>query len=540
MKRLFIILTVLATASFSLFAKGKEDIRRVRTIQIASVDTVADGYDKYYLLPDEEVNEIFSAQIDSLLNSWYVQNAFSIDSIELTDIDTLGLLPDSVYIERLQSIQSYVDLSYNQTVKNFIALYTVKKRKLVEVMLGLSNYYFPIFEEVFDKYNLPMELKYLSIIESALNPAIRSRAGAVGLWQFMYGTGRMYKLEVGTFIDERCDPVKSTEAAAKYLSDLYKIYQNWHLVIAAYNYGPGNINKAVRRSGGTRDYWKIYYNLPRETREYVPAFIAATYVMEHYQKHNLQPIYPDFPIIADTMMVKDYLHFKQVSDVLNVPVEQLRSLNPQYRRDIIPATKDKPYVLKIPIEQVTAYIDNEDSIFRYKRNEFFPNNSIVNPQSKNQHHPGHQVVDIKDMDKLYYTVKSGDNLGSISSWYKVGLSDLRYWNNISRNLIRVGQKLVVYKPKNVSREYATINSMSYAEKQKFANNDKSPVTKTPAIVADGGDPEYIYYTVRRGDNLYDIARKYPGISNNDIMQANGLGKSARIFPGQKLKIPRKS
>lgn len=539
MRRLFIILTVIATASLSVFGISKEDIRKVRTIQVSSVDTIT-GYNKYYALPDEEVNEIFSAQIDSLVNSWYVQNAFAIDSIELSDIDTLSLLPDSVYVERLQSIQSFVDLSYNQTVKNFIAMYTVKKRKLVEVMLGQANYYFPIFEEVFDKYNLPMELKYLSIIESALNPGIRSRASAVGLWQFMYGTGRMYKLEIGTFVDERCDPVKSTEAAARYLSDLYKIYQNWHLVIAAYNYGPGNINKAIRRSGGTKDYWKIYYNLPRETREYVPAFIAAAYVMEHYQKHNLQPRYPDFPIIADTMVVKDYLHFKQVSEVLNVPVEQLRSLNPQYRRDIIPATKDKPYVLKIPIEQVTAYIDKEDTIFNYKRNEFFPNNSIVNPQSKVQHHQG---VDIKDMEKLYYTVKSGDNLGCISVWYRVGLSDLRYWNNINKNFIRAGQKLVIYKPRGTSENYANINSMSYAEKQKFAGNDKSPVTKilgTPGTSGDSGDSEFIYYTVRRGDNLYNIARRYPGISNSDIMQANGLGKSARIFPGQKLKIPRKS
>ncbi len=539
MRKLFIILTAIVVSSVSSFGKNKDDIRKLRTIQVSSVDTIT-GYNKYYALPDEDLNDIFSAQIDSLVNSWYVQNAFVMDSIELTDADTLNLLPDSVYIERLQAIDSHIDLSYNETVKNFIALYTVRKRKQVEVMLGLANYYFPLFEEALDKYNLPMELKYLSIIESALNPAIRSKASAVGLWQFMYGTGRMYKLEIGTFVDERCDPVKATEAAAKYLSDLYKIYQNWHLVIAAYNCGPGNINKAVRRSGGVQDYWKIYYNLPRETRGYVPAFIAAAYVMENYQKHNLQPKYPDFPIITDTLVVKDYLHFKQVSEVLNVPIEELRSLNPQYRLDIIPAKKDKPYVLKVPVEQVTAFIDNEDSIFNHKRELFFPNNSIVTPQSKGEHHQG---IDIKDMDKLYYTVKSGDNPGYISAWYKVAVTDLCRWNNIHKNMIRVGQKLVIYKPKGTCDAYANLNSMSLTEKQKFARNDNSPVTKVAEITSSGsdsyGDSEFIYYTVRRGDNLYAIARRYHGISNSDIIQANGLGKSGRIFPGQKLKIPRK-
>ncbi len=535
MKRFFILLTLLITISVSLFGTNKEDIRKVRTIQISSVDTIT-GYDKYYALPEEDLNDLFSAQIDSLLNSWYIQNAFIMDSIELADIDTLSLLPDSVYIERLQSIDSFIDLSYNQTVKNFIALYTVRKRKQVEVMLGLANYYFPIFEEILDKYNLPIELKYMAIIESALNPVAKSRANAVGLWQFMYGTGKMYKLDIGTFVDERCDPVKATEAAARYLSDLYKIYQNWHLVIAAYNCGPGNINKAIRRSGGKANYWSIYYSLPRETRGYVPAFIAATYVMEHYQKHNLQPKYPDFPIIADTMMVHSYLHFKQVSEILNVPIEQLRSLNPQYRRDIIPAKSDKPYVLKIPIEQVTAYIDNEQKIFDYKRDEFFPNNSIVNPLSKDHHH---HTVDIHDMDKLYYTVKSGDNLGYISSWYKVSTNDLRYWNNIQKNMIRVGQKLAIYKPKEVAANYAKINSMSLGEKQKFAGNDKAPVTVSKASASTGQGGGYHYYTVRRGDNLYTIARKYPGISNNDIIRENGLKKSGNIYPGQKLKIPRK-
>ena len=535
MRLITIVLIIFVSNTFFSFGIGKDSLRQMRTIQIASIDTIR-GYEKYYILPDEDLNDLFAAQIDSLVNSWYVQNAFIMDSIEITDADTLTLLSDSVYVQRLQSIDSFVDMSYNQTVKNFIALYTVKRRKQVEVMLGLANYYFPIFEEMLDKYNLPMELKYLPIIESALNPAIRSRANAVGLWQFMYGTGRMYKLEIGTFVDERCDPVKATEAAVKYLNDLYKIYQNWHLVIAAYNCGPGNVNKAIRRSGGVRDYWTIYYRLPRETRGYVPAFIAASYVMENYQNHNFQPRYPDFPIIADTMEIRDLLHFKQVAEVLKIPIEELRALNPQYRRDIIPAKKDKPYILKIPIEQVTAFIDNENEIFNFKREEFFPNNSIVTPKDRDYYH----MVDIKGMDKLYYKVKSGDNLGYIANWYKVNINDLRYWNNIHKNLIRVGQKLVIYKPKGAIETYASVSSMNFADKQRFAGKNKEPVTKSSSTPGkSSGNSEYEYYTVRRGDNLYIIARRYPGISNNDIIRANGLNKSGHIYPGQKLKIPRK-
>lgn len=538
MRLLIIVLIVFISNTVVLFGSPKEDIRRMKTIQVSNIDTLK-GYDKYYALPNEDLNDLFSEQIDSLLNSWYVQNSFVLDSVEIADADTLTLLPDSVYVERLQSIDAFIDLSFNQTVKNFIALYTVKRRKQVEVMLGLSSYYFPIFEEMLDKYNLPMELKYLPIIESALNPAIRSRANAVGLWQFMYGTGKMYKLEIGTFVDERCDPVKATEAAVRYLRDLYNIYQNWHLVIAAYNCGPGNVNKAIKRSGGVNNYWSIYYRLPRETRGYVPAFIAANYVMDQYQKHNLQPRYPDFPIVTDTLKISDLLHFKQVSEILNIPIEQLRSLNPQYRRDVIPAKKDKPYVLKIPIEQVTSFIDKEQEIFNYKREEFFPNNSIVVPKSRDYY----PTADIGDMEKLHYTVKSGDNLGYISTWYKVELSDLRYWNNINKNMIRVGQKLVIYKPKGTADAYANINSMSFAEKKRFTGSDKSPITKvsgSPGSSGTSGNSEYHHYIVRKGDNLYSIARKFPGISNNDIIKANGLNKSGNIFPGQKLKIPRKS
>lgn len=533
---------VLVVLGLTLFATpveakrwGKDDLKRVRTIAVVSLDSLQ-GYEKKYVTPDENLNDLFAEKIDSLVNSWYMRNVFEMPVSEAgRDSVPIVSLPDSVYIERLQSIESFIDLSYNKTVKNFIELYTQRRRDQVEMMLGLASFYFPIFEEALDKYDMPMELKYLAIIESALNPGARSRANAVGLWQFMYGTGKMLGLEIGTFVDERRDPVKSTDAAARYLQNLYSIYKNWHLVIAAYNCGPGNVNKAIRRSGGARDYWSIYYRLPRETRGYVPAYIAATYVMNFYQEHNLHPRYPDFPIVTDTLMVNNYLHFDQVEAITEVPVEALRALNPQYRMDIIPAKEDKKYALKIPIEAVADFIDYEEDIYAHEREKFFPNNEIINPKSRSTYHP----TDVKGKDKLIYTVKSGDNLGYISEWFHVRTSDLRYWNNIHRNLIRVGQKLVIYLPAGQADFYSGVNRMSFAQKQAFKK--KTPVTSARSsnskVVVDG---DYVVYTVRRGDNLWSIARKFPGVSNNDIMRWNNIANASKIQPGQKLRIKPRS
>jgi membrane-bound lytic murein transglycosylase D len=537
--KLLLSICVMVAGIKSFAAKiEKEDLKQVKTIEVVALDSI-DGYQKKYVTPDENLNDLFAAKIDSLVNSWYMQNVFEMEASDtLQDSVAIVSIPDSVYIQRLQSIDAFVDLSFNKTVKNFIELYTVRKRDQVEMMLGLASYYFPIFEEALDKYDMPMELKYMAIIESALNPIARSRANAVGLWQFMYGTGKMYKLEIGTFVDERQDPVKATEAAVRYLKDLYDIYQNWHLVIAAYNCGPGNVNKAIRRSGGTSDYWSIYYRLPMETRGYVPAFIAASYVMNHYQLHNLQPRYPDFPIVTDTMMVNSYLHFDQISEVIDVPVEALRALNPQYRMDIIPAKSDKPYVLKIPIEQVAAFVDHEQEIYEHKRDEHFPNNEIINPVGRSG---SVAPSDIKGRDKLVYTVKSGDNLGFIADWYRVRISDLRHWNNINKNLIRVGQKLAIYVPQGQADFYRDVNSMKFADKQAFKN--RTPVTTAsssataPKISVKGG---YVYYTVRKGDNLWSIARRFPGVSNDDIIKLNGLSQAGNIQPGQVLKILNKS
>ena len=568
MRILNLTVVLLTIAGLNSFASGlrKDNTKKACTINISALDTLS-GYEKYYSIPDETMKKIFSDKLDSMLSSWYVQNAFLLDSTELAEADTLKqTLPDSIYIQRLQSMQSAVSLSFNNTVKSFITMYTVRKPKQVAVMLGLGNYYFPMFEEALAKYDLPMELKYLPIIESALNPGANSVASAVGLWQFMYSTGKMYKLEISTFVDERRDPLKATDAAARYLRDLYNIYQDWHLVIAAYNCGPGNVNKAIKRSGDAKDYWKIYYRLPKETRGYVPAFIAANYVMNFYQSHNILPKSPDFPIITDTLMVNDYLHFNQISEIIGIPVEQIRSLNPQYRRDIIPASKDKSYSLVLPQDQISAYLENETIIHDHRRTEFFPNNQIINPQNNfASHGPG----DIKGRDKVIYTVKSGDNLGLIAAWFRVRSSDLKYWNNIHKNFIKAGQKLAVYVPEGHGEHYSKLNKKSFSEKQKSLNEkptvsstqnlasaakkqstetkstEKATATTQSTVKSSSVEKnneqtvekgEFVYYKVRKGDNFWSIAKKFPGVSNDDIMKLNNITQANSLRVGQVLKI----
>jgi len=534
------ILFVLTVFIFSLQVKAYDYKRsasfgKLKAIQVVKLDT--SGYKKVYSYPDENLNEIFEEKLDSLMVSWIIQKSFNLDSMELEVLpDSIKTaLPDSVYISRLQSLDSYIDLSFNETVKNFITLYTIKRRQLVQVMKGLSAYYFPMFEEALDRYNLPQELKYMPVIESALNPRAFSRAGASGLWQFMYSTGKMYGLQVNSFIDERRDPVKATDAAARFLRDMYKIYGDWHLVIAAYNCGPGNVNKAIRRTGGKKNYWDIYYRLPRETRGYVPAYIAAAYVMNFGEEHLLFSKEPDFPIYTDTLSINSYLHFEQVCKVLKVPIEEIRDLNPLYRRDIIPATKNKSYVLRLPQEYVAGFIDHEKQIFATDREKYFPNNQIVNPR-KNYSRYAH--ADVKGKAKVYYTVKSGDNVGYIASWFNVRASDLRYWNNIRRNLIRVGQKLVIYVSRQHAAYYRDYNHLTFSQKQ--ARVGKKPASSASASKNITSDKNYIYYTVKKGDTLWEISRLFKNVTNKDIMRLNNIKNEKRLYPGQKLKIKKKA
>jgi len=495
-----------------------------------------------YSLDDSMMVELnFDANLDSLLNLYYINQALAGDpEFWTTEPDsTIPDFPDSVFISRLAAIPSAVELSYNSLVRRYIEVYANKRRSQVEVMLGLSQYYFPIFDDILDYYGLPVELKYLSIIESALNPRAYSRARAVGLWQFMYGTGKLYGLSINSLVDERRDPIKSTHAAARFMKSLYGVYKDWTLVIAAYNCGPGNVNKAIKRSGGKRNYWDIYYYLPRETRGYIPAYIAATYVMNYYKEHNLKPYPIQLPLANDTIMVTQNLHLGQVSEVLGIPLQLLRDMNPQYRTDVIPA-RDKPYSLRLPMEQTFRFIEKENLVYHYKDSVFFnPEKITITPTSSDSKYRDDPPPE--NYAKLVYTVKSGDNLGFIAEWYHVRLSDLKYWNNLRNNTIRAGQKLTVYVPKNKVGKYEGLNKMSFAEKQNTIGKTAAPVSspsKTSQLPnqKEGYSDNYVYYTVKQGDTLWEIARDYPGVSESDIMKLNNLNYTDKIQPGQKLKI----
>ena len=477
----------------------------------------------------------FGKNLDSLVNIWYIENALAPppDSAWTSLPDSMpALYPDSVYIDRLGRLPYQVDLTYNQFVKNYIRVYTGKRKELMEVLLGTSGYYFPEFEEIFDYYGIPYELKYCSIIESALNPRAVSRAGATGTWQFMYGTGRMYGLTINSLVDERRDSFKATHAAARFMKDLYSIYGDWTLVIAAYNCGPGNINRAIRRSGGKRDFWDIYYYLPRETRGHVPAFIAAAYTMNYYREHNLEPKPLDLPIPVDTIMVSDNLHLEQVSLVLDIPLKLLRDINPQYKFDIIPG-REKPYALRLPQEHTMRFVEFEDSIFTFRDSVYFNQEKSTKSPS---YYTSRYVPEppSPNMAKLSYTIRSGDNLGFISSWYNVRLPDLKYWNNLYSNTIRSGQKLVVFVPKSKLDHYSRINGMSFAEKQRSIGKEV-PVQQSHIIPA-SNDNDFILYTVKRGDTLWEIAEEYPGVTDSDLIDLNQLGDGHKISPGMVLKI----
>lgn len=488
--------------------------------------------------PEDSVSLVtnkYKTELDSLVNLWYSKQVSpgsdtSFVSVEVPDTNYIPQFSDSVYKQRLDALPVVIDMSYNKIVRNYIHMYANKKRDLVETMLGLSDYYFPIFEQILDAHNMPIELKYMPVIESALNPNAVSRAGATGIWQFMYYTGKMYKLEINSFVDERRDPIKASYAAVNFLQDLYNIYDDWILVIAAYNCGPGNVNKAIRRSGGKRNYWDIYYHLPRETRGYVPAFIAATYVMNYYKEHNLAPVSSELPILCDTIMTGERIHLEQISKIMEVDLTTLRSLNPQYRRDIVPG-KNKRYAIRFPFEQTTRFVDMQDSIVGYLDSVYFNPEALSKTPVYNSYKPS---APTKNHVKLTYTIKSGDNLGFIAEWYSVSVSNLKYWNNLRGSRIRSGQKLAVYVHKTKVGKYENIDKMSFSDKQASIGKTVNKEKAKPVVVLKTG--EYELYTVKRGDTLWDIAKLFPGVTDTEIMQWNGISDASKISVGQKLKI----
>ena len=375
--------------------------------------------------------ESMQSDMDSLYWDWQSKYLISIDeNCQVTSGNPV--ISDSVYIDRLSRIPSIIEMPFNDIVKKHIEAYTGRLRNKVSFMLAAANFYMPLFEEALDTYDLPMELKYLPIIESALNPKAQSRARACGLWQFMLRTGKIYGLESNSLVEERFDPVKSTWAAVRYLKELYDIYKDWNLVLAAYNSGPGNVNKAIRRAGGETDYWKIYPFLPRETRGYVPGFIAANYVMTYYCEHGICPMESQLPAATDTIHINKDLHLQQVASVCNIDIEQLRSLNPQFKKDIIPGNS-KVYALQLPSNTAGLFIEREDSIYAYDAKKYLNKRRTVAVS---------EVGSSKNVKgSKYHKIRRGDTLGGIARRYGVTVKQIRDLNGIRGNNITAGKTL---------------------------------------------------------------------------------------------------
>lgn len=457
------------------------------------------------------IPESLDADVDSLLRSWHVQYFTKRDDYCHDDEENV-YFPDSVYADRLSRIPAMIPLPYNNVVRDCIDLYTERRRGLVRYMLGMADYYFPIIEKILDKHGLPLELKYLAVVESALNPVALSRVGACGLWQFMLPTGKQYGLTINSLVDDRRDPVKATEAACEYFKDMYAIYKDWSLVMASYNCGPGNVNKAIKRSGGKTNFWDIFPYLPKETRSYVPLFIAANYVMNYYCDHNLCPLETDIPLATDTIHIHKILHLQQVADVLGVDMAQLRALNPQYKRDIVPGHSAEEAVLKLPAAQTYAFIDHEDSIYAYRKAELLPDYMITVS--------GGATPGAATREQITHIVLRNENIYTIANRYGVTARDIKKWNRLSSNRLPRGKRLKLY-----------VDNGGVLLSEKSASNAKKNHTAT--LQQDG----YIAHKVKSGESLYSIASQYPGITAQDLRKANKL-RTTTIQPGQVLKIPR--
>ena len=427
----------------------------------------------------------------------------SVTELDFEEVD-YPELPTDTLKARLNALDAKTpfNVEYNPSLERVIKSYLKHRRKSIQKLITLSAFYFPMFERELDLYDIPLEVKYLAIVESALKPRAKSRVGATGIWQFMFSTGKMYGLDVSSYVDERSDPIKSTEAAAKYLARLYGIFGDWDLALAAYNSGPGNVTKAIRRSGGYENYWNIRHNLPRETAGYLPAFLANMYIFEYAEEHGFKKIKPEVAYFeTDTVRVKQMITLDQVSEVTGTPIEELQFLNPSYKLDIIPFIKDENYTLRLPINVIGEFVNNEDKIYAFAKAEFDKREKPL-PQFFNAN------------DKISYRVKSGDYLGKISRTYGVRVSDIKKWNGLRSNDLKIGQRLTIYPRK----PYVSA---------------PTAVVKTGKVKAVSGN--IVTYVVKSGDSLWSISQKFPGVSVQNIKDWNGISGN-KLKPGMKLKI----
>lgn len=509
--------------------------------------------------------ESYETDTRKMMEDWYLKNYTATDDKYIRREDTNP--DDRTVSRRLAALPTKIEMPYNQIVRSYIDRYTKRGREQVATLLGLSIYYMPVFEQALEERGLPLELKYLPIIESGLDPNAVSKHGATGLWQFMIATAKGLGLEVNSLVDERRDPYAASEKAADYLQSLYNTYGDWSLAIAAYNCGPGTVNKAIRRAGGdpkSHDFWSIYNYLSPETRGYVPMFIAANYVMNYYPEHNISPVLSTKPLVTDTLRISDRVHFEQIAGVIDIPVDELRILNPQFRADIIPGTAEKPYNLILPSQQVHAYILSENAIKEFEA-EKYARREVVEPSEM----PADAVIAEAEMDNapveeqltatqpaavakstgksVTHKVKAGETLADIAAKYKVAEADIKAWNNLRRNAVRTGQVLRINTaadselsdPSQTDRTYAPAKTVAPAREKTQSQTAAAPQTtkKKQQAEKQKKNAQPTTHSIKSGENLTTIARKY-GVTVDELKKANNI-KDDNVRAGDQLKVPAK-
>ena len=518
---------VLFLAVFASIFAYTQDTTNVKTTGLSEselvagesyvIDTIVDGRAlfKKQITPITPINLDKELQDNAMAQDFdekWMEELYSNSLFDTIYRDVTDLKYEAVYypelstdtlkarLERLNARTPF-NVEYNPQLESVIKGWLKNRHQSFERLMGLSKYYFPMFERELDNYNIPLEMKYLAIVESALKPRARSRVGATGLWQFMFATGKQYGLSVSSYVDERSDPIKSTESASKYLAKLYQIFGDWDLALAAYNSGPGNVNKAIRRSGGYKNYWNIRPNLPRETAGYVPAFLATMYIFEYAEEHGFVQHKPKFNYVeTDTIRVKQMITLDQVSEFTGVKIETLQFLNPSYKLDIIPYIKGKNYTLRLPREVVGAFVNNEQQMYAFAKAEF-------NEREK----PLPQLI--KSDTKTRYKVRQGDYLGKIARKFGVRVSQIKRWNGLRSNNLKIGQRLTIY-PRNPS---GVTKKAVKANKKSSANfNGKT-------------------YKVKSGDSLWSISQKFPGVSVQNIKEWNDIS-GTNLNPGMTLRV----
>ncbi len=503
------ILTPLLFTLFFSFAFAQENSLEIQQPPVSEIESSEITEIEPLSLIDSikaafQIHQI-SSEIDSLwkkelYNSelYDEMHAFIIEADTLQEEIILEELSTEVLKERLALLDAKTpfNIAYSPSLENIIKRYLKSRRTSLQRLMNLSNYYFPMFEQELDKHNIPLELKYLAIVESALNPRAKSRMGATGLWQFMYPTGKMYGMEVTSYVDERSDPLRATESAAKYLSFLHSMFNDWDLALASYNAGPGNVSRAIRRSNGETNYWLIRNNLPRETAGYVPAFLATMYIFEYAEEHGFKLPKTGIPYYeTDTIHVKQTLAFEDITELIDIPKEELQFLNPSYKLDVIPFIEGKNYTLRLPLDILGTFVSNEELIYAY-----------VNKKAEENKNPLPEFY--AQEEQITYRVKSGDFLGKIANQYGVSVNNIKNWNNLRSNNLRIGQRLVVY--------------------------PKGKKTTSQAVTQTSSNSEYV---VRQGDSLWSIAQKFPGVSIENLKKWNDIS-GTKLKPGMKLKISR--